>query len=184
MSVHTQAGQRETVEAPDAARRPAAGRARHVWAVARLSLGWIFAWSFLDKAFGLGRATGASDAWINGGSPTAGFLTFGTSGPLTDEFQRLAAAPWVDGLYMLGLLGIGMALILGIGLRVAAGAGVTLLGLIWVAGLWPERNPFMDEHIIYALVLVGLALTNAGETWGLGRWWSRQWLARRFPVLR
>ncbi|HLV72357.1 MAG TPA: hypothetical protein VKY91_06180, partial [Vulgatibacteraceae bacterium] len=33
--------------------------ARYVWAAARLALGWIFAWAFVDKLFGLGFATPA-----------------------------------------------------------------------------------------------------------------------------
>ena len=51
---------------------------------------------------------------------------------------------------MLGLLGIGVALILGIGMRVAAVAGALLLVLMWTAVLPPENNPFMDDHLIYA----------------------------------
>lgn len=157
---------------------------RYVWALVRLSLGWVFLWGFLDKTFGLGVDTERADAWINGASPAAGFLAFGTSGPFAEAFQSMAGSAVVDWLYMLGLLGLAVSLLLGIGLRVAAVAGSTLLALIWAAGLWPERNPFMDEHLIYALVLVGLAVVRAGDTWGLGGWWSRQGLVRRWPALR
>jgi thiosulfate dehydrogenase (quinone) large subunit len=31
--------------------------ADYVWAVARISIGWVFLWAFLDKAFGWGFAT-------------------------------------------------------------------------------------------------------------------------------
>ena len=48
------------------ARRPV----DYVWAIARISLGWIFLWAFLDKTFGWGFATPANRAWIAGGSPT------------------------------------------------------------------------------------------------------------------
>ena len=57
-----------------------AGRAvRYLSAAARLSLGWVFLWAFLDKVFGWGRATAAGKGWIDGGSPTAGLaaLTYG-----------------------------------------------------------------------------------------------------------
>jgi thiosulfate dehydrogenase [quinone] large subunit len=30
-----------------------------------------------------------------------------------------------------------------------------------------------DSHFIYAIVLIVLALTYAGTTWGLGRTWAR-----------
>ena len=48
--------------------------ARYLFAGIRLALGWVFLWAFLDKLFGLGHATPAKRAWINGGSPTKGFL--------------------------------------------------------------------------------------------------------------
>ena len=41
----------------------------------------------------------------------------------------------------------------------------------------------MDNHLIYALVLIGLALVAAGNTFGLGRWWTQANLVRRFPWL-
>ena len=50
-------------------------------AALRISLGWVFLWAFLDKAFGLGHETAHADAWIRGGSPTKGFLAFGAAGP-------------------------------------------------------------------------------------------------------
>jgi thiosulfate dehydrogenase (quinone) large subunit len=57
----------------------ASARVRYAWASVRVVLGAIFFWAFLDKLLGLGYATKASSAWINGGSPTRGFLTFGTA---------------------------------------------------------------------------------------------------------
>lgn len=177
----------QTVADPPPTAAAGAGATRgadYVWALTRLCLGWLFLWSFLDKTFGLGVDTPRAESWINGASPTSGFLNFGTSGPLAGLFQPLVGAAWVDWLYMTGLLGLGIALVLGIGLRIAAIAGLTLLALIWTAQLWPERNPFMDHHIVYALVLVGLALGKAGDTWGLGRWWSSTDLVQRFPLLR
>ncbi|MEV4569763.1 hypothetical protein AB0K12_38895 [Nonomuraea sp. NPDC049419] len=46
----------------------------YVWAAARIAIGWIFLWAFLDKTFGWGFATPSDRAWIAGGSPTTGFL--------------------------------------------------------------------------------------------------------------
>lgn len=83
-----------------------------MWALARISLGFVFLWAFLDKTFGLGHGTTDKAAWINGGSPTNGFLSKGTSGPLADFYQSFAGATWADWLFMLGLAGIGTALIL------------------------------------------------------------------------
>ncbi|HEU5470880.1 MAG TPA: hypothetical protein VFV67_09530, partial [Actinophytocola sp.] len=50
-------------------------------ALTRVGLGFIFAWAFLDKMFGLGYATPEQGAWINGGSPTKGFLGGVDHGP-------------------------------------------------------------------------------------------------------
>lgn len=155
---------------------------RYVWAATRLGLGWIFLWAFLDKAFGLGHETQTADSWINGGSPTEGFLS-GSVGPFSSIFHGIAGAALVDWLFMLGLAAIGVLLLLGVGMRFACGAGALMVVLMWSAVLPPENNPFLDDHIIYALVLVGLALVGAGNTLGLGRWWTKTSLVQRFPWL-
>jgi thiosulfate dehydrogenase (quinone) large subunit len=156
--------------------------ARYLWALTRLCLGWTFLWPFLDKLFGLGHETTVAHAWINGGSPSMGFLS-GATGPFASFYQSIAGAGWVNWTFMLGLLGIAVALLLGIGTRIAAVSGAVLLILMWSASLPPQDDLFMDNHIIYALVLLGLAVVGAGNTLGLGRWWSQTSLVRRFPWL-
>jgi thiosulfate dehydrogenase [quinone] large subunit len=158
--------------------------ARYVLALTRLSIGWVFLWAFLDKTFGLGFATERADAWISGGSPTFGFLNFATEGKVFHDFFAGLAGPAADWLFMAGLLGIGVALILGIGMRIAAVAGAIMLVLMWTAELRLENNPFMDDHIVYALVLVALAIYGAGRTWGLGRKWEDLAIVQRFPILK
>jgi thiosulfate dehydrogenase [quinone] large subunit len=157
---------------------------RYVFAGLRLALGWTFLWAFLDKTFGLGFATESANAWVNGGSPTLGFLKFGTSGPFAGFYQQMAGAVWADWLFMTGLAGIGAALLLGIGLRIAAATGALLYVLMWSAALPPTNNPFMDEHLIHGALLVALALVNAGDTLGLGRFWARLPLVQRMGWLR
>lgn len=146
----------------------------HAWsvlAVARIMLGFVFLWAFLDKTMGLGFATQHGKAWLDGVSPTTGFLKFGVNaeGPFVDFFRSLAGNVLVDWLFMLGLLGIGMALILGIGLRVAAVAGTTLLVMMWAAELPLKNNPVVDEHLVYAAMLWVVALAprkySLIETW-------------------
>jgi thiosulfate dehydrogenase [quinone] large subunit len=154
----------------------------YVWAVTRLGLGWIFLWAFLDKAFGLGHETASADSWINGGSPTEGFLS-GSVGPFSSIYHSIAGAGMVDALFMVGLAAIGGLLLLGIGMRFACGAGALMVVLMWSAALPPENNLFLDDHIIYALVLIGLALAGAGNTLGFGRMWTKTSLVRRFPWL-
>jgi len=157
---------------------------RYVLAGLRLAIGWVFLWAFLDKMFGLGHETTAAQAWINGGSPTTGFLGKAVSGPFEGLYHGFAGAAWADWLFMIGLAGIGIALIAGVGMRIAATAGAVLLVAMWSAVLPPENNLFMDDHLIYAGVLVLLALTAAGDTLGLGRLWSRLPLVQRLPGLK
>jgi thiosulfate dehydrogenase [quinone] large subunit len=168
---------------------------KRVLAGLRLAMGFIFLWAFLDKMFALGFATGRMEdggidflgqgaAAVNGGSPTFGFLNFGSRGPLASFWQSLAGDTWVNVLFLTALAGIGLALLLGVGLRLAAISGAILMLSMWTVAIWPENNPVIDDHIIYALVLVVLAMTAAGNTWGLGERWSRTRLVQRFPILK
>lgn len=61
-------------------------------------------------------------------------------------------------------------------------SGAVLVTVLWLATLPPEHNPLIDEHVVYALLLVGLALVRAGQWYGLGSRLSRAW-ARSAPVL-
>ncbi|MCW3841570.1 DoxX family membrane protein [Micromonospora yasonensis] len=157
---------------------------RYVFAGLRLALGWTFLWAFLDKMFGLGHETAAKAAWINGGSPTKGFLTFGAAGPFKGLYHDIAGAAWADWLFMVGLLAIGVALLLGIGTRIAAVAGGLLLVMMWTAVLPPENNPFLDDHLIYTGLLAVLALVGAGNTLGLGKAWAKLPIVQRLPWLK
>jgi thiosulfate dehydrogenase [quinone] large subunit len=146
-------------------------KTRYVLAALRIGLGWIFLWSFLDKLLGLGLSTAPENAWIAGGSPTYGFLTHATAGPLAGLYQSIAGHPIVDTLFMFGLAGLGIALMLGIGLKIASIGGPLMMLMMWSAHLPPAQNPLIDQHLIYALLFILLAQTAAGTTWGLGTWW-------------
>jgi len=167
---------------------------RYMAGVIRLSIGWVFLWAFIDKLFALGFATGRNPetgvvtrfgpkAWINGGSPTKGFLSH-SEGPFSSFYQSFAGADWANWLFMIGLLGIGLALMLGVAMRIATVSGVVMLVLMWSAVLPPANNPFMDDHIVYALTLVALMLAGAGATLGLGQTWNRLGIVQRHSFLR
>ncbi|HEX6249058.1 MAG TPA: hypothetical protein VFZ64_14395, partial [Nocardioidaceae bacterium] len=95
----------EVVYEPEMVRSSAA---RQALAVLRLGFGLTFLWAFFDKLLALGFHTGWSTnpetgeetlnrfgdaAWINGGSPTEGFLMFGTEGKwFHDFFSSFAGA--------------------------------------------------------------------------------------------
>ena len=167
---------------------------RKVLAVSRVVIGFTFLWAFLDKLFGFGFATPSSRAWINGGTPAQGFIK-NIEGPFHDAFQ-VFANPFGDWLFMAGLLGIGVAMIAGAGLRIAAVAG-TLLMLFMFLAEWPtatalvdgkvvsgSTNPIVDSHWHEALLLIISAVTLAGDTWGVGKWWGNLSFVRNHGWLR
>ena len=156
-----------------------------VWIFLRLSMGFIFFWAFLDKLFGFGRATAPDKSWLAGGSPTAGFLQNAVTGPFADFYHKLAGNPVVDWLFMLGLLFIGVSLMFGIFMRLGSSVGILILFLMYTAvGLSPVNNLFIDEHIIYILVLIILVLTDAGQYLGMGNRWGDTSLVRKYRFLK
>ncbi|MEU4805154.1 hypothetical protein [Actinosynnema sp. NPDC023587] len=171
---------------------PASGKAL---AVLRLAMGFLFSWAFLDKLFGLGYATPSGGAWIGGGSPAKGFLGHVEVGPFQSPLRGMAGSGWVDLAFMLGLAGLGVAVLLGVVLRISAVAGSVLMALMWIAE-WPlaqhtssgapsgSTNPLIDYHVVYALVLIVLAVAHAGHVWGLGRRWADLTVVRTHPWLR
>jgi thiosulfate dehydrogenase (quinone) large subunit len=171
-------------------------------AALRIAFGFTFLWAFLDKTFALGFGTGAiideetgartgidfmSDAaWINGGSPTEGFLTFGVpaDNPFKDVFNNMAGQAWVDWLFMIGLLGIGVTLLLGVGMRIGTMAGALMYAFMYAAVLPLENNPVVDDHLIGVISMFVLFFAGAGVTWGLGNLWRRTSLVEKYPVLK
>jgi thiosulfate dehydrogenase [quinone] large subunit len=164
-------------------------------AVLRIVMGLTFLWAFADKLFGLGYASSSKQSWINGGSPTKGFLAHVQVGPFQSMLRDWAGTGWADWLFMLALLGVGAALLFGIGMRVAAAAGAALLAFMWIAE-WPlarvtsagdvtsSSNPLIDYHVVFIAVVIVLAAFAAGNTWGLGHRWTSLDIVRRNPWLR
>ncbi len=189
----------ETVHHASATTTVLSGAARKALAVLRIAFGLTFLWAFVDKLFALGFGTGTSvdpetgaevvdrfgdAAWMNGASPTEGFLGFGADGPFKDFYNGIAGAAWADWLFMTGLLGIGLALTLGIGMRVATISGAVLYVMMWTVALPPANNPVLDDHILGAITMIVLLTTAAGTTWGLGRTWNETHLVSTQRWLR
>lgn len=207
MAVHEHAAQRSGLPLPSWKRAFAgygAGRqastahataAGRMLAVVRIATGFVFLWAFLDKTFGWHYATASGKGWVDGGSPTKGFLSGVEAGPLQSFFRDIAGQGWTDTLFMLGLLGIGLALVGGVALRITAVAGTALMALMWAAE-WPpaqhlssgrpsmSTNPLVDYHVLYALAMILFAVASAGATWGLGRIWTRIPLVARHGWLQ
>lgn len=161
----------------------------------RFVTGFVFLWAFLDKLFGFGYSTPSAGSWINGGSPTKGFLSHVAVGPFASTFNDIAGKPWADWLFMIGLAGIGIAVILGVALRPAAVAGTVLLVLMWVAE-WPlakhtsagvpsmSTNPIVDYHVVYAATLITIAyLGSRYRSFAGAKWLQVPYVQRHRGVL-
>ena len=159
----------------------------------RIAIGFIFLWAFFDKLFGLGFSTcrtTAEDgtytidvmcdsAWVNGARITEGYL--GTStGPFADFFVDLGKQAWTDWPFMLGLFGIGFALCFGVGTKVVMFVGPLMLAFMYVSHYWPgtagaAQNPFVEDHMVQALAIIGITLVELGhQSIGFGTWWRKK----------
>lgn len=139
----------------------------------RIAFGFYFLWAFMDKLFGLSFSTPTERAWINGGSPTTGYLS-NVEGPLAGFYTAMAGNTMIDWLFMLGLLGIGLTLVLGLGARVGALSGALMYVFMYGASLPLATNPILDDHVTGAMILIAIALIPASWAYlGLGKLWTR-----------
>jgi hypothetical protein len=67
-------------------------------------------------------------------------------------------------------------------MRIAAVSGAALYTMMWSVTLPPATNPVLDDHLINAALLIGLALISAGDALGFGRWWARAPPGRPIPL--
>ena len=86
----------------------------------------------------------------------------------------------VDWLFMLGLLGIGVALIIGVAMRFATAAGATMYIADVDASLPLENNPVVDDHLVGAIVMIVLVSTSRRHLGPRSRWKAPSW-SRRSP---
>jgi thiosulfate dehydrogenase [quinone] large subunit len=58
--------------------------------------------------------------------------------------------------------------------RLAAVGGIIWMSVFYLGtAIWPEHNPFVDDHVVMVAVLVAVILANAGRFYGLGKVWQR-----------
>jgi thiosulfate dehydrogenase [quinone] large subunit len=125
----------------------------------RLGLGWLFFYAGITKVL--------DPAWS-----AAGYLGQAQTFPsLFAWFASPAHIGWVNMVNEWGLTLIGAALIVGIFVRWASVAGIAFMALYYLPILsFPyagEHSYIVDDHIIYMLALVVLAVFHAGRYWGL-----------------
>ena len=127
----------------------------------RVSFGWLFLYAGLSKVF--------NSDWSAAGY-MSGAKTFGS---FYNLFLGDSILPVLNLVNEWGLTLLGISLILGIFVRPAALFGALLMVLYYFPVLeFPYIMPhsyLVDEHIIYALVLLLLAAMRAGNVWGLDK---------------
>ena len=124
----------------------------------RISLGALMFYAGITKVL--------DPAWS-----AAGYLTGAKT--FSVFFQYLAQPdllPFIDLINEWGLTLLGVSLILGIFVRLSSVLGAVLILLYYFPILqFPYPNPhsyIVDEHIIYALILLYFAAVKAGRIWG------------------
>lgn len=165
--------------------------------ITRIVLGFTFLWAFLDKLIGLGWSTCKGEsgievmcerAWLSGGRITEGYLG-ASSGPLADFFATLGTYAWTDWVFMIGLLGVGLALMLGIGTKVGMLSAAAMLTMMFLAHGFPfvggnATNPIVDSHVIQAVAVIAVVLMELErQAIGLGSWWRRLEIVQKNPWL-
>ena len=130
----------------------------------RLAMGWTFLVAGVSKVF--------DPEWS-----AAGYLQFAIpeGNPFMGMWATMAGNPLIDGLNAWGALLIGISLLLGALTRWSAAWGIVMMLFYWAStrtgGLlqgFPSEHGFViDDHIIYALVLLLLIAVRAGRDRGL-----------------
>jgi thiosulfate dehydrogenase [quinone] large subunit len=104
-------------------------------------------------------------------------------------FTTPTMAPITTVLVEYGHLLIGLSLLFGLMVRVSAAAGIMLMLVYWMAHMdWPfienKNNLIIDQHIVYAGVLVLLIVKQAGHVWGLDALAEKLAFFQQHPRLR
>lgn len=141
----------------------------------RLALGWLMFYAGITKIM--------SPDWS-----AAGYLEHAKT--FSGFYGWLASSAnigWVSFINEWGLTLLGVSLILGIGVRLSSILGAVLMLLYYFPVLtFPYIAPhsfIVDDHIIYALVLLIFAAYRAGRVYGLDSWCANLPLCRRYPKL-
>jgi len=147
-----------------------------ILAVLRFSLGWLMLYAGLEKIF--------DPMWS-----AAGYLNNAkTFTALFQWFARPDILPVINFINEWGLAFLGVSLILGLFVRLSSILGAALMMLYYFPVLqfpYVSSHSFIvDEHIIYASILVFFAVVQAGKHYSLYSWCSNLPICSKFPKLR
>lgn len=142
----------------------------------RVSMGWFIFYAGITKVL---NPEWSAAGYLKGAKTFVGFYEW---------LLQPNILPSINFLNEWGLTLVGMALILGLFVRLGSIFGAALMVLYYFPILnFPYPNPYtflIDDHIIYALVMILLATLRAGRVWGLENWCSSLPICSRYPKLR
>jgi len=142
----------------------------------RLATGWLMLYAGLKKVL---DPTWSAIGYLNSAKTFPGFYHW---------LAQPNILPTINFINEWGLTLLGISLIIGLFVRLSSILGAILMVLYYFPVLtFPYIKPnsyLVDEHIIYALILVYFAAVRAGRIWGLENWCSRLPICSKFPRLR
>lgn len=158
-------------------------RASFFLAIIRFALGFAFLYSAIDKTFGI-RMSAPSEALINGGCPTAGYVQMVSGGPFGFLFEPLTDVPNLVAIVItVAMFLLAISLLLGIGRKLGCYLGAVMMFFFYLSSFPIAENPFIDYRIIFVFVLIAIANSPAYSIMGFGDQWKETPLVKRFPIL-
>lgn len=124
----------------------------------RVSVGWYMFYAGITKVF---DPSWSAEGYLKGATFMSGFYMWLASPGIL---------PFINFVNEWGLTLLGVSLILGIFVKYSAPLGALLMLLYYIplGIIYPDAHSMIvDDHIIYALLLVYLGVAHAGRTWGL-----------------
>ncbi|MDP3947789.1 MAG: DoxX family membrane protein [bacterium] len=141
----------------------------------RVALGWLFLYAGISKIF---NPDWTSEGYLRGAKTFASFYAW---------LAQPGLLPFVDFINEWGLTLLGVSLVLGLFVGISSRLGALLMVLYYFPVLdFPGvgHGYLIDDHIIYALVLMYFAVIGAGRVWGLDERCANLPICQRFPRLR
>src|SRR3989338_4108549 len=142
----------------------------------RVSMGWLMLYAGITKVL---DPNWSAAGYLQGAKTFAGFYQWLTQPNIL---------PAINFINEWGLTLLGVSLILGIFVRLSSVFGTVLMMLYYFPVLtfpYISQHYFIvDEHVIYALVLIFFAAIGAGRYYGLDTWCAGLPICVKFPRLR
>lgn len=142
----------------------------------RVAFGWLFFYAGIIKIL---NPEWSAAGYLKGAKTFVGFYHW---------LLQPNILPVIDFINEWGLLLLGISLIFGVFVRLSSILGTVLMLLYYFPILdfpYPNNYSFLiDEHIVYALVLILLAAWRAGRIYGLENWCANLPICSKFPRLR